>query len=181
MIQKICQLLLRLFNWESSVTVAIPSKCVICVAPHTSNTDFFIAKLFYTAIGEAQPSFLMKKEWFFFPLSYLLKAMGGIPVNRKKKQSMTEQMAEEFQSHEKFHLAIAPEGTRKKNPNWKTGFYYIAQTAHVPILLAYIDYASKKIGIGKIIFPSGDEKRDMHDIKEFYKHFKGKHPENFSI
>ena len=179
MVKRFSKLLLRFFRWESSITVDIPQKCVICVAPHTSNTDFFIAKIFYSTIG-GKPHFLMKKEWFFFPLSYLLKCLGGIPVNRKIKQSLTEQMVEKFNLKERFHLAIAPEGTRKKNPNWKTGFYYIALKAKVPILLAHIDYLKKKIGITGMLHPSGDEKRDMQTIKAFYQHFTGRHPENFA-
>ena len=174
------KLLLRFFKWESSLTVEIPPKCVICVAPHTSNADFFLAKIFSNSVGE-KPHFLMKKEWFFFPLSYLLKCIGGIPVNRQKKQSLTDQMVEKFNVRKKFQLAIAPEGTRKKNPNWKTGFYYIALTAKVPILLAHIDYLKKKIGITGILHPSGDEKRDMQTIKAFYEHFTGRHPENFAV
>jgi len=181
MIKKICKLLLRFSKWESDITVDIPSKCVICVAPHTSNRDFFLAKIFYTSVGGGNPHFLMKKEWFFFPLSCLLKSMGGIPVNRKKKQSLTEQMVEKFNLAKRFQLAIAPEGTRKKNPEWKTGFYYIALKAKVPILLAHIDYLKKKIGITGILHPSGDEKQDMQTIKAFYQNFTGRYPEKFAI
>ena len=180
MIEKLCKALLNLVGWHSIVSVEIPSKCVLCVAPHTSNTDFFLAKIFYRSIG-GKPHFLMKKEWFFFPLGYFLKAIGGFPVNRGKKQSMTDQMVEEFNQRECFHLALSPEGTRKPNPDWKTGFYYIALKAQVPILLAYLDYQKKEIGITRLFIPSGDEKKDMDEIKLFYKEFKGKYPENFVI
>ncbi len=150
------------------------------MAPHTSNWDFVMGKLFYATIG-GRPRFLMKKEWFFFPLNLFLKAIGGIPVDRKSKTSLTGQLIEEFNHRDQFHLAVAPEGTRKRTENWKTGFYYIALGAEVPILLAYIDYGKKEIGIGCSFDPTGDEKEDMNAIKNFYKNFKGKYPEKFAV
>jgi 1-acyl-sn-glycerol-3-phosphate acyltransferase len=80
-----------------------------------------------------------------------------------------------------FHLAITPEGTRKANPDWKRGFYYIAKGAGIPILLAGIDFSTKTITIGKEIIPSGDIEKDMREIKLYFKDFKGKHPERFTI
>ncbi|EXY45743.1 acyltransferase family protein [Bacteroides fragilis str. 3988 T1] len=142
--------------------------------------DLFIGKLFYGAIGR-KTSFMMKKEWFFFPLGILFKAVGGIPVNRGRKSSLVEQMAEVFAKRPKFHLAITPEGTRKRNPNWKKGFYYIALKAQVPIVLIGIDYNTKTVTSTKAIMPSGDIEKDMREIKLYFKDFKGKHPENFSI
>ncbi len=177
--KKFCQWLLLLFGWKCFLEVEVPPRCVICVAPHTSNWDFFVGKIFYTSIG-GKPHFLMKKEWFFFPVSCLLKAIGGIPVNRKKKSSLTEQMVEEFQAREHFQLAIAPEGTRKKS-EWKSGFYYIALNAGVPISLAHIDYRKKEVGISRNFYPTGDVDKDINEIKQFYKNFSGKHPEQFSI
>lgn len=175
----ISKFLLKIIGWKTRVTVDIPPKCIICVAPHTSNWDFILGKLYYSAIG-GKPHFLMKKEWFFFPLSFILKAIGGIPVDRKSKHSLTEQMISEFKKRSHFQLAVSPEGTRKKNANWKTGFYYIALGADVPISLAYIDYSMKEIGITKNFIPTGNEKDDMNSIKFFYKGFKGKYPENFT-
>ena len=96
-------------------------KCIICAAPHTSNWDLFIGKLFYGAIGR-KTSFMMKKEWFFFPLGLIFKAVGGIPVDRSRNTSLVDQMANKFAESKQFHLAITPEGTRKPNPNWKRDF-----------------------------------------------------------
>ena len=152
----------HLLGWKTNVTVPNYDKCVICAAPHTTNMDLFIGKLFYGAIGR-KTSFMMKKEWFFFPLGIL------------------EQMAEVFAKRPKFHLAITPEGTRKRNPNWKKGFYYIALKAQVPIVLIGIDYNTKTVTSTKAIMPSGDIEKDMREIKLYFKDFKGKHPENFSI
>lgn len=111
----------RLLGWKTNVTVPNYDKCVICAAPHTSNWDLFIGKLFYGAIGR-KTSFMMKKEWFFFPLGLIFRAIGGIPVDRSRNTSLVDQMANRFAGSKLFHLAITPEGTRKSNPNWKKRF-----------------------------------------------------------
>ncbi len=170
----------KLLGWKTNVTVPNYDKCVICAAPHTTNWDIFIGKLFYGAIGR-KTSFMMKKEWFFFPLGVIFKAVGGIPVYRGKRNSLVDQMAERFAASQKFNLAITPEGTRKANPHWKKGFYYIALKAQVPILLIGIDYEKKTITATKEIIPSGDIDKDMQEIKLYFKDFKGKKPENFAI
>lgn len=170
----------HLLGWKMNVSVPDYDKCVVCAAPHTTNLDLFIGKLFYGAWGR-KTSFMMKKEWFFFPLGLLFKAVGGIPVNRGRKSSLVEQMVDHFAKAKRFHLAITPEGTRKANPNWKKGFYYIAQKANVPIVLVAIDYPTKTISATKTIMPSGDIEKDIREIKLYYKNFKGKHPENFTI
>ena len=176
----ISSFILRLFGWTVEVDVPDYPKCVICVAPHTSNWDFFIGKLAYLSIGR-YAGFMMKKEWFFFPLGIIFKAVGGIPVDRSRKTSLVDQMVHHFAECKKFHLAITPEGTRKANPNWKKGFYYISLKAQVPIVLIGIDYEKKTISATKAIMPSGDINKDMREIKLYYKDFKGKHPENFAL
>lgn len=170
----------RLLGWKINVTVPNYDKCVICAAPHTSNWDLFIGKLFYGAIGR-KTSFMMKKDWFFFPLGPIFKAVGGIPVDRNRNTSLVDQMAQRFATSKQFHLAITPEGTRKANPNWKKGFYFIAQKAQVPIVLIGIDYPSKTITATKAVTPTGDFEKDMKEIKLYFKDFRGKIPENFSI
>ena len=178
--KKIYSLLLRMMGWKSLLAAKIPDKCVICVAPHTSNWDFIIGMIFYKSLGK-KPNFLMKKTWFFFPLNYIFKAIGGFPVDRSKKTSLTEQMRMEFDKRTQFQLSITPEGTRKKNDKWKTGFYYIAQEVQVPITLAYLDYSKKTIGTLGNFTPSGDVIGDIDKIKQFYKNVQGKHLEQFSI
>lgn len=170
----------RLLGWKMNVTVPNFDKCVVCAAPHTANSDLFIGKFFYGAWGR-KTSFMMKKEWFFFPLGLIFKAVGGIPVDRSRNTSLVDQMAEAFAKRKRFHLAITPEGTRKRNPNWKKGFYYIALKAQVPIVLIGIDYSTKTITSTKSLMPTGDLEQDMREIKLYFKDFKGKHPENFSI
>jgi len=178
--KKFSRWIFKITGWKAVVTVDEPLKSVICVAPHTSNWDFIIGKLFYWSMGR-KSSFLMKKSWFFFPFGYLLRSSGGIPVDRSKRMSVTDQMTLEFNTHDTFHLAITPEGTRKIAKEWKMGFYYIAQKANVPIQLAYIDYAKKEMGITEIIYPSGDEDSDIAAIHAFYKNITAKHPERFFI
>ncbi len=179
--QQLCRFIYhRLLGWKTVITVPFYEKCVICAAPHTSNWDLLIGKLFYGSLGR-RASFLMKKEWFFFPLNLVFKAMGGIPVNRGKKNSLVDQMARRFASCSRFNLAITPEGTRKANPEWKKGFYYIALQAQVPIMLFGIDYPSKTITCTKAIVPTGNIEKDMREIKRYFMQFTGRHPEYFSV
>ena len=170
----------NLLGWKAEVHVPDYDKYIICAAPHTTNWDLFIGKLFYGAIGR-ETGFMMKKDWFFWPLGPIFRWMGGIAVDRSKRTSLVDQLIKIANKSEKFHLAITPEGTRKANPNWKKGFYHIAMGANLPILLVGIDYSKKTITIGKEFHPTGDIEKDMREIKLFFKDFKGKHPENFSI
>lgn len=178
--QAFYSLLLKLLGWTSRLPVDIPPQCVICVAPHTSNWDFIIGIVFYKSIN-GHPHFLMKKSWFFFPLHYLLRAIGGIPINRSNRESVTNQMTKEFQTRNHFQLAITPEGTRKKNAQWKTGFYYIAYEAKVPITLAYLDYSKKEIGVFENFIPTGNAEEDIQYIKQLYVNVQAKYPEKFAI
>ena len=125
MIQQISKYILyNLLGWKKTVTVDHPNKYIICIAPHTSNWDFLIGQLYAKAEG-IKANFLMKKEWFFWPLGPMFKAMGGIPVWRSKNCSMTDNLAEQAKKMQTFHLCITPEGTRSLNPEWKKGAYYI--------------------------------------------------------
>lgn len=178
--KKISAWILHQLGWTLINNAGDVAKCVICVAPHTSNWDFVIGKLYYTALGK-NASFLMKKEWFIFPLGVFFRKIGGVPVDRSKKTSITDQMAHKFQESDNFKIAVTPEGTRKRNPDWKKGFYYIAIKANVPIQLAYIDYAKKEVGIQETFYPTGNEQHDINYIKNFYKDKTGKKPENFAI
>ena len=167
-------------GWTTEVTEDHPDKFIICLAPHTSNWDFILGLLYSRARG-MQCNFMMKKEWFFWPLGPIFRSLGGIPVYRQKKTSMTDAMAEAAKAAKTFHLCITPEGTRSRTADWKKGFYFIALKAGLPILLYGVDYTQKRIVCTKTIIPSGDLDRDMRDIKVYYKDFKGKKPENFTI
>lgn len=173
-------LLYKKWGWTKNVTELHPDKYIICLAPHTSNWDFVIGQLYNTAEGLGS-NFLMKKEWFFWPLGVLFRRMGGIPVFRQKHMRMTDAMAETALQSKVFHLCITPEGTRKRVEDWKKGFYFIAQGANIPILLYGVDYERKLIQCTKTIWPSGDVEKDMREIKLYFKGFKGKYPQNFTI
>lgn len=179
--RKICQFILSVIGWRAAVSVAIPDKCIFCVAPHTSNLDFFIGKIMFCAVGGKRPSFMMKKEWFVFPFNLILNRIGGIPVDRGKKTSLVDQVVEQFHLRERFQVAITPEATRRANPKWKMGFYHIAKKANVPILLTYIDYKRKEVGIDRHFIPTDNEEEDLRQIKLYFKDFVGKNPEGFTI
>lgn len=175
----ISSFLLRLLGWTPMVPAFDPPKSVICVAPHTSNWDFLLGKLYYWAI-DRKAGFLMKKEWFFFPLGPLLKAMGGVPIDRSRSGSTVEQLKNYFQKRARFTIAITPEGTRGYSPRWKTGFYRIALGAGVPILLAKIDYSCKEISIFEEFHPTGNEETDIAYIRSRYKASQACKPQNFA-
>ena len=167
-------------GWTADVSEALPHKFIICMAPHTSNWDFLLGQLYSSAEGMSS-NFLMKKEWFVWPLGPLFRRLGGIPVWRSKHTSMTDNLAETARQAKSFMLCITPEGTRSPNPEWKKGFYYIAQKAEIPILLFGVDYEKKLIRCNKTIIPNGDIDAQMREIKLYFKGFKGKKPENFTI
>lgn len=179
--QKFCQwLLLKRMGWSIDMTQPLPDKCVICLAPHTSNWDFIMGQL-YAGVTGITFNFLMKEEWFFWPLGILFKRLGGIPVKRSKHTSMTDSLAKKAMEMKEFRLCVTPEGTRKRNPDWKKGFYFIAQKAGIPILLYGLDYERKLIQCTKAYEPTGNIDEEMPEIKQYFKNFKGKHPENFAI
>ena len=169
-----------IWGWRADVTESIPQKCIMCIAPHTSNLDFVIGQLYAQSVGFSA-SFLMKKEWFFWPLGLLFRKLGGIPVWRSKHTSMTDNLAQTARDMKTFHLAVTPEGTRSANPEWKKGFYFIALKANLPILLYGIDFEKKIIACRKTIIPNGDVEKQMAEVKDYYKDFKGKNPDNFAL
>lgn len=172
-----------LFGWmgfKERVTQPFPQKYIIALAPHTSNWDFIIGMMYCRAKG-FNCNFLMKDEWFFWPLGSFMRRLGGIPVHRNKKLGMTDIVAQKARELDSFRLCITPEGTRKPNADWKKGFYYIALKADLPILLYGLDYKRKLIQCTYTFLPTGDVENDMAEIKFYFKDFEGKHPEKFKI
>ncbi len=177
----LAKIILRIWGWK--IYGCIPpnvNKCIIVAAPHTSNYDFIIGRLAYFSIG-IKAHFLIKKQIFKFPFSGIFKAMGGIPVDRGKRNNMIDQIAGMFDKHESLYVVITPEGTRKLVRKWKKGFYFIAQKANIPIALGYIDYAKKEGGIGPVIIPTGDYNKDLITIQDFYRDKTARHPEKFNL
>ena len=180
MFKSLCRLIFRKMGWQVEMTVPYRDKCIICVAPHTSNWDFIIAELYYHSIGRTA-GFLMKKEWFFWPMGVLFRSMGGIPVERSRHVSLTDRVAEAAIKAERFELAVTPEGTRSLATKWKRGFYFIALKAGLPIQLYAIDYKNKRIVCTQELVPSGNVEADMRLIMDYYRPYEGKYPGKFAV
>lgn len=172
--------ILWLIGWKIDIKVPEEKKYVIAVAPHTSNWDLIIGKLANWSAG-IKPKFIIKKEAFNFFTSRIIRGWGGIPIDRNDSVNIVDQLVKHFEENEYFVLAITPEATRKRNPNWKTGFYRIAMKAKVPIYLAYIDFRTKKGGIEERFEPSGDLEEDIRKIKAYFKDMQGYHKDQFAI
>jgi 1-acyl-sn-glycerol-3-phosphate acyltransferase len=148
-------------------------KAVIIAAPHTSWSDFFIGILLRSVVN-IKTNFIGKKELFVFPLGIILRALGGAPINRKSKENKVEAIAKLFEEREEFRIALAPEGTRKKVKKWRTGFYYIAKQAKVPIIMFTLDFENKQNKISEPFYPTNDIEADFKFMYNFYKDVKGK-------
>jgi len=155
-------------------------KCIFIQAPHTSMWDFLWGRLGLWQLG-VNVKFLIKKEMFFFPFGHILKALGGIPIDRKKGNNVIDQIVDRFNKSDKFSLVITPEGTRKYTEHWKKGFYHISLKANVPVYISYLDYEKKEGSPGKIFHLTGNFEKDIAEIQEFYKDKVAKFPENFNL
>lgn len=180
--RKINHFILKLLRYKID-TVNIPpeaKKCVLAFAPHTSLSDFVIGKMALSAMG-VKTVFLIKKEAFFFPLGPILRKLGGVPVDRQHVRKFPLFASNYIKNQDEIAFLIAPEGTRALVPNWKKGFYYIAQQAGVPILLGYLDYHSRRGGIGGVFYPTGNVEQDMEEIQKFYYGMKGLKKGRFNL
>lgn len=155
-------------------------KCIILGAPHTSKWDFVVAYLYYAAIG-GKASCMIKKELFKGPLGWILRKLGGVPVDRSNGGALLLSIIHEMQTADRMQLAIAPEGTRKPVKKWKAGFHPIARQVGCPVYLGYFDWKKKIVGRGKKFEISDDPKADIARIQEIYEsmHLTGKHPEKY--
>jgi len=166
---------LRLKSWKLDVNMPTAPKFVLVGAPHTSGLDLFYALMLAHGTG-IKMNWIGKDSLFRWPFGGPMRWLGGIPVKRHSKQNFVQQVVDIFNRLERLVVAIAPEGTRGKADHWKTGFYYIAQGAGVPIALGFVDYKYKVVGIGPTIYPSGDIHADFDQIKTFYAGKTGRHP-----
>ena len=169
----------RFRNWK--VTGGIPTgltKFILAVAPHTSNWDFLAGLYARDSVLVLQSAKFLGKESLFFPLwGWFFRALGGVRVDRSKSSDMTSNVAEIFKTNEKMILAIAPEGTRSKVTRLRTGFYYIAKKANVPIIPCGFDFTKKEVVFGEPVFTTESFENDMEKLLTFYRTIKGKHPE----
>ena len=172
--------LLKISGWKIEGDLCGIPKCVIIEAPHTSNWDMFYGMLFKLYYG-LSIRFLMKQELFRFPMSYFYRFLGGIPVDRSSHHNLGGLLAERIAKADKFRLVITPEGTRKKNCHWRTGFYYIAKEAGIPVVLGYLDYHRKAAGVGAVLYPGSNLESDLEEIRNFYSGVTAKFPESFCL
>lgn len=185
--EKLAERSLNLMGWEIDNHCPLElDQYVMIAAPHTSNWDALYARLGLKALG-VNVRLTIKDSYMKLPFGPFVRAMGGIGIDRRPKApgearpSMVQLMTDLFKTHPKLVMLVTPEATRARQEQWKTGFYHVAVNASVPIALAYMDYAKKKTGIGKIVFPTGNYEKDMAEIMEFYAQIEAKFPENFSV
>ena len=179
MLRKIAHWILRFGGWTPVGGTPPESKAVIIAAPHTSNWDGFWALTYRVAV-DIDVRFFAKDSLFWFPLGTILRALGGIALDRSHPGSAVDQAVEMLEKEERFYFGLAPEGTRRKMPGWKTGFYRIATRAAVPVYLGFIDYSRKRIGIVQKVELSGDRDADLAVIRDYYEGIEGRWPEKAS-
>jgi 1-acyl-sn-glycerol-3-phosphate acyltransferase len=171
---------LRLNGW--TLEGALPPsarKCVFIAAPHTSNWDLPYTLMVSFVLG-LDIHWMGKASIFRFPFGALMRWLGGIAVKREQSNNLVAVSAQVLRDAEgPLQLVVPPEGTRAAVRRWKTGFYYIALQAEVPIVMAYMDYERKLAGLGPVFVPTGDIEADMLQIKAFYAPFKGRNPRQF--
>ena len=155
---------LRLMGWTIEGEFPQLKKFIVAVFPHTRNMDFIIGVM-TRAILDEKISYVGKKELFNSLTGWFFKTLGGTPINRSSNENNVSAIAQIFKENETYRMAIAPEGTRKKVDRWKTGFYYIAILAEVPILAVNFNYAKKKVSFLKLFYPTGDIEKDFKEMK----------------
>ena len=174
------KIFLKIMGWK--LVGEVPKevkKAVLVCAPHTSNWDFPLALASF-AIAELKVNYFIKKSWFFFPMNLLFKATGGVPVDRSKNHGLVDSMTQLLQESDEMIIAVPAEGTRSWVPKWKTGFYHIAKSARVPIIMGFVDFKKKEFGFGPLLNLSGNFKKDMSKIQVFFEDKSGKFPKNYN-
>lgn len=170
----------RLLGWKvvgnTNMSINSVKKAVIIAAPHTSWHDFYIGILLRRVIG-VKANFIAKKELFVGPLAWYLRFLGGAPVDRSSKENTVKNIVELFKQRDEFRVGIAPEGTRKKVTHWKTGFYYIAKKADVPIIMFTLDFAKKENKISEPFYPTDNMEADFKFMQGFFNGVIGKVPD----
>lgn len=175
--------LLKTMGWKSEGRMVEDRNCIYLMAPHTSIWDFAIGFFYYRAQG-GHLKVMIKKESFFFPVKYILRSMGGFPIDRSNPQATIHSLVHAMEANKdgKFHLTICPEGTRKPVKKWKTGYHTIAQAIGAPVYLTYIDFGKKRVGIvpGAVEL-TDNARKDTDRIQEIYAsmNLKGLHNEGY--
>jgi len=170
----------RLLGWKvvgnTNISKDSIKKAVIIAAPHTSWHDFYIGVLLRSVVN-VRTNFVGKKELFVFPFGWFFRALGGAPIDRFTKENKVQAIAKLFKDRDEFRMAMSPEGTRKKVTKWRTGFYYIAKEANVPIIMFTLDFENKQNKISEPFYPTNDIDKDFEFMHSFFKGVKGRIPE----
>jgi 1-acyl-sn-glycerol-3-phosphate acyltransferase len=175
----LARLVLRLRGWKIVGPLPPYPKLVIIAYPHTSNWDGFYMVM--TAWSQRiHLQWMGKHALFKPPFGWLIRQLGGVPIDRRAKHNVVEQAVQAFNQEEEMLLVVAPESTRKKVEGWKTGFYHIAMGAGVPFALAAMDYSTKQVRIHYVVQPTGDIEADLAKIQAYFAGAKGLHPEKQS-
>lgn len=177
MFGKISAFILGLFGWKVEIAFEkFPKKFIIAVVPHTSAWDFPIGIL-TRSIMQQKIKYVAKASLFKFPLGGIMKLMGGVPVDRSKRNNFVDGVVDIFNEREQFAVCIAPEGTRTKVDKLKTGFYYMAKGANIPILLCRFDYSTRRVEIAEPFYTTDDMDADMEYIENHFRGVRGRYPE----
>lgn len=174
-------LVMRLFGWRVVGQLPDVPRLVFVGAPHTSNLDFFMTALTMASVG-LDVHFVMKHTPFVGPVGWFLRWFGGIPLDRDRSRDFVAQMVDEFDRRERFMLAIMPEGTRGKDQDsqskeWRSGFYYIARGAEVPLVMVVFDYANRRMRVGPTVWPGESYEADLKKVQSFFMGVEGRNPE----
>jgi 1-acyl-sn-glycerol-3-phosphate acyltransferase len=177
MLQSIAHLILKLGGWTPVGDLPTADKVLFIAAPHTSNWDGFWLMVYKVAV-QIDLRFLAKHTLFWWPLGPVLRALGAIPIDRGASTSTVQQVIDVFEGNDRFWFALSPEGTRKWQPYWKTGFYRIAVSANIPLVLGFIDYRNKQMGLGITLPAERNMDEDLRLMRDFYAPFVGKNRDN---
>ncbi len=174
------KIFLQILGWRTDVVFTHHhiKKYIVLVAPHTSSWDFFIGLAYRSVLQMTHTHYLGKKELFRPPFGFIFRWLGGTPVDRSNHHNLVDEVVKIFNQHEIFSLAIAPEGTRKRVEKLKTGFYFIARKANVPIIMVGLDFKNKTVVISDALYTTSDQEHDFKLIHNFYRPIEGKYPEN---
>lgn len=177
---RFCGWLLKKLGWTSVGGPMKEKKAIVLGVPHTTVWDFLISYLFYTQFDKTA-HIMIKKEFFFWPLGPILKSTGAIPVDRSSPATMVRSLITEMEKCDEFHLAIAPEGTRKATKRWKTGYHLIAKETGATVYAGYFDWGRKRVGCGEVFPLTDDARADTDRLQAHYEsmHLQGKNKNGF--
>ena len=177
---KFCRRMLKLMGWTAVGDSMPEPKAIVLGVPHTSAWDFVISYFYYSGYGKVAHT-MIKKEFFVWPLGPILKAAGCIPVDRTNASTMVRSMISIMKEEDDFHVAIAPEGTRKAVKRWKSGFHLLAKETGAVVYAGYFDWGTKRISCGEKFELTDDAKADLERLQAYYEslHLQGKHKDQY--